>query len=185
MLQSFSSIFPGDDEAFTRQVTDQVRPPPPRPPPSSPLPLSPPFPPFPTLGPKAGPGRRLGSAQRGRRAAVGGQVTRKAREFVERAVQDALSFGSGGGSQSQQGQGGARGLDMQQFQQWCRPAPLTLPLALALTRRRAGARCGRGDGMARFLEDVGARWLDSVDEDFDDAVRWQSLAPPCSLHTAC
>ena len=52
-------------------------------------------------------------------------------------------------------------------------------VAMESTRRKVP------DGMARFLEDVGARWLDSVDEDFDDAVRWQSLAPPCSLHTAC
>ena len=67
------------------------------------------------------------------------------KEFVSKAVDDAMRYGQAGQS-----------LDQRGFSQWC----------------------GEADGMSKYLEEVGARWLDSIEDDFlegvEDAPRWDT-----------
>ena len=85
MLDSFCSMFPGDDARFKQQVSKQI--------------------------------------------------VQRTEEFIAQATDQALAHGSGGE------------LTFEDFKRWC----------------------GRGDGMATFLGDIGSRLLDSIDaDDLDD-----------------
>ena len=83
MLDSFCSMFPGDDAKFKDRVSTKLQ--------------------------------------------------KRTQDFIDRAVADALRHGDG------------RELTLQQFKKWC----------------------GQGDGMAKYLSDIGSKWFESIEDDFE------------------